>query len=173
MNVLILGSGQLARMMALSGAPLGIEVRAVDVSNHKVVNPIDKKVMDIHLETAIEAADAISVEFEHIPEPLLEQVNRSGKLMPSVKAIAAGADRVKEKALLDKLDIANCPYMIVDDATKLPQAVEQLGEKLIIKASRDGYDGYGQWRLSSKEQLPDIQQALAAVSYTHLRAHET
>ncbi|GAC05074.1 MAG: 5-(carboxyamino)imidazole ribonucleotide synthase [Paraglaciecola chathamensis] len=161
MNVLILGSGQLARMMALSGAPLGIEVRAVDVSNHKVVNPIDKKVMDIHLETAIEAADAISVEFEHIPEPLLEQVNRSGKLMPSVEAIAAGADRVKEKALLDKLDIANCPYMIVDDATKLPQAVEQLGERLIIKASRDGYDGYGQWRLSSKEQLPDIQQALA------------
>ena len=161
MNVLILGSGQLARMMALAGVPLGIEVRAVDVSNHKVVNPIDKQVLNIHLETAIEAADAISVEFEHIPEALLEQVNRSGKLMPSIEAIAAGADRVKEKALLDKLNIANCPYVIVDNVDQLDQAVETLGEKLIIKSSRDGYDGYGQWRLSSKDQLPEIKQALA------------
>ncbi|WP_339900582.1 5-(carboxyamino)imidazole ribonucleotide synthase [Paraglaciecola polaris] len=161
MNVLILGSGQLARMMALAGVPLGIEVSAVDVSNHKVVNPLDKKRLDIHLETAIEAADAISVEFEHIPEALLEQVNRSGKLMPSSESIAAGADRVKEKALLDKLNIANCPYVIVDDIAQLDQAVATLGETLIIKASRDGYDGYGQWRLSSKDQLPEIKQALA------------
>ncbi|WP_166424448.1 5-(carboxyamino)imidazole ribonucleotide synthase [Paraglaciecola sp. 20A4] len=161
MNVLILGSGQLARMMALAGVPLGIEVRAVDVSNLKVVNPIDKQVLNIHLETAIEAADAISAEFEHIPEALLEQVNRSGKLMPSIEAIAAGADRVKEKALLDKLNIANCPYVIVDNVAQLDQAVETLGEKLIIKSSRDGYDGYGQWRLSSKDQLPEIKQALA------------
>ena len=161
MNVLILGSGQLARMMALAGVPLGIEVRAVDVSNHKVVNPIDKQVLNIHLETAIEAADAISVEFEHIPEALLEQVNRSGKLMPSIEAIATGADRVKEKALLDKLNIANCPYVIVDNVAQLNQAIETLGEKLIIKSSRDGYDGYGQWRLSSKDQLPEIKQALA------------
>ena len=51
MNVLILGSGQLARMMALAGVPLGIEVRAVDVGTLKVVNPIDKKVMAIHLES--------------------------------------------------------------------------------------------------------------------------
>ena len=124
MNVLILGSGQLARMMALAGVPLGIEVRAVDVSNHKVVNPIDKQVLNIHLETAIEAADAISVEFEHIPEALLEQVNRSGKLMPSIEAIATGADRVKEKALLDKLNIANCPYVIVDNVAQLLNQAE-------------------------------------------------
>lgn len=161
MSILVLGSGQLARMMALAGYPLGLSVHAVDVADNKVVDPVTKNATNYSLETAIEEANAITVEFEHIPEPLLETVHASNKLKPSAEAILTGADRVREKKLLEKLGIANCPFSIVTDVEQLDAAVDKLGEKLIIKASRDGYDGYGQWRLQDKNKLPELKQHLS------------
>lgn len=161
MSILVLGSGQLARMMALAGYPLGLSVQAVDVADNKVVDPVTKNAINCSLETAIEEADAITVEFEHIPEPLLETVHASNKLKPSAEAILTGADRVREKKLLEKLDIPNCPFSIVTDVEQLDAAVDKLGEKLIIKASRDGYDGYGQWRLQDKDKLPELKNHLS------------
>ncbi|MDO6695720.1 5-(carboxyamino)imidazole ribonucleotide synthase [Aliiglaciecola sp. 3_MG-2023] len=161
MNVLIYGSGQLAQMMYLSAVPLGFKVNAVDVANHTVVDPISKMQLDISIEQAIQMADALTVEFEHVPEDLLEQAQSSGKLYPSMEAILTGADRVREKNVLEKLQINNSKHRIVTDIEQLDEAVVQLGEKLIIKASRDGYDGYGQWRLGSKDDLPALKQQLA------------
>jgi 5-(carboxyamino)imidazole ribonucleotide synthase len=161
MSILILGSGQLARMMALAAYPLGLDVAAVDVNTLKVVNPITKAVSDVSLDQAIESAQAISVEFEHIPQDLLDKVNASGKLKPSVESIMTGADRVKEKSLLSGLAIANCAYNIITHVDQLDSAVEKLGEKLIIKASRDGYDGYGQWRLTTGADLSELKAQLS------------
>jgi 5-(carboxyamino)imidazole ribonucleotide synthase len=161
MSILVLGSGQLARMMSLAAYPIGVSVQAVDVSNNKIVDPLTKQVINNSLERQIEEANSITVEFEHIPEVLLEIVHRSGKLKPSIEAILTGADRVREKKLLEKLGIDNCPFEIVTDVDQLDAAVEKLGEKLIIKASRDGYDGYGQWRLSKKADLAELKQKLS------------
>jgi 5-(carboxyamino)imidazole ribonucleotide synthase len=161
MNILILGSGQLARMMALAGYPLGLHVAAVDVNARNVVDPLTKIVSNKSLVQALNEADVISVEFEHIPQDLLDQVNATGKLMPSIESIMAGADRVREKSLLSSLNIANCPYKIITDVNQLDEAVVVLGEKLIIKASRDGYDGYGQWRMSNASQLVELKQQLS------------
>lgn len=160
MTVLILGAGQLARMLSLAGAPLGIQVWAVDVASEQVLEPVSKLHSSLTLAQAIEQAQVISVEFEHIPEPLLQRCAASGKLRPGIEAIRAGADRVKEKALLDSLGIANCTYQIIGNTVELPAAVNELGESLVIKASRDGYDGYGQWRLTSQADLPALQQQL-------------
>ncbi|MEP1446480.1 MAG: 5-(carboxyamino)imidazole ribonucleotide synthase [Paraglaciecola sp.] len=161
MSVLVLGSGQLARMMALAGYPLGISVQAVDVADNKVVDPVTKLIINNSLDRQIEEVNAITAEFEHIPEDLLELVHSSGKLKPSAEAILTGADRLREKKLLEKLAIANCPFEIVTEVDQLDAAVAKLGEKLIIKASRDGYDGYGQWRLQNKSELPALKETLS------------
>jgi 5-(carboxyamino)imidazole ribonucleotide synthase len=163
MSILVLGSGQLARMMALAGYPLGISVQALDVTDNKIVDPVTKQVINNTLDRLIEEVETITVEFEHIPEDLLELVHGSGKLKPSVEAILTGADRVREKKLLEKLAIINCPFEVVTDVEQLDTAVEKLGEKLIIKASRDGYDGYGQWRLHSRNELPELKQQLSTL----------
>lgn len=160
MNVLVYGGGQLARMMYLAGCPLGIHVRAVDVEKEQVISPISKTPSSISLDQAIEDADVITVEFEHIPEHLLKVAHETGKLRPGIEAILAGADRVREKELLDRLGIANCPHEIVADVEQLPGLLKSLGDKLILKASRDGYDGYGQWRIKSAADLPKIKDEL-------------
>lgn len=163
MQVLVYGSGQLAQMMYLEGCPLGIDVAAVDVSNQTVVHPVSKQLLDKPLNQAIDSADVLTVEFEHVPEDLLEQAERSGKLLPNIEAILVGADRVREKRLLSSLNIPNCEHAIVTDLDQLDECVATLGERLIIKASRDGYDGYGQWRLTNVEQLPDLKHQLATL----------
>jgi len=163
MQVLVYGAGQLAQMMYLAGAPLGIEVWAVDVSERTVVHPVSKKLSDMSLTQAIDAANVLTVEFEHVPEDLLDEADRTGKLYPSMEAILVGADRVREKKLLTSLGIPNCPHKIVTHVDQLDECVSLLGESLIIKASRDGYDGYGQWRLKSETGLDDIKQQLAGL----------
>lgn len=163
MQVLVYGAGQLARMMYLAGAPLGIEVWAVDVGPKTVVHPVSKEPANKTLAQAIDTADVLTVEFEHVPEDLLEEADRSGKLYPSLESILVGADRVREKKLLSSLGIPNCPYKIITHVDQLDACVEALGESLIIKASRDGYDGYGQWRLKSADELDDIKQKLSGL----------
>lgn len=129
MKVLVLGAGQLAQMMYLAAAPLGVEVMAVDVKDNTVVNPVSKRIHEFDLAFAIEEAKAITVEFEHIPEPLLSLVEASGKLMPNVLSIMAGADRVREKYLLAKHEIANCQHLIIDSVDQLDGIEKLLGEK--------------------------------------------
>lgn len=161
MKILIYGAGQLAQMMQLAAVPLGIQLRAVDVKTKTIVDPISKVALPLSLEQAIDEADGLSVEFEHVPEELLEQAHASSKLMPGIEAILTGADRVREKQVLSQLGIDNCAHKILTSIEQLDDAIEQLGESLIIKSSRDGYDGYGQWRLSSKSELPALKQQLA------------
>lgn len=163
MRVLCYGAGQLAQMMYLAGCPLGIEVMAVDVATDTVVHPVSKQPVEQSLADAIADADALTVEFEHVPERLLEQAESSGKLLPGMSSILIGADRVREKALLEKLAVPNCKHRIVTQLEELDQCVAELGEKLILKASRDGYDGYGQWRLGSKDELIELKKALSGL----------
>lgn len=166
MKVLVYGSGQLAQMMYLAAAPLGIEVQAVDVANETVVNPVNKSGINISLNDAIEQADALTVEFEHVPEHLLIQADKSGKLFPNIDSILAGADRVKEKKLLEKVGIANCKHEIINDVAQLDGIESRLGPRIIFKASRDGYDGYGQWRLTEENTLTELLEIFSALDLT-------
>lgn len=161
--MLVYGAGQLAQMMYLAAAPLGIIVSAVDVVTETVVNPLSKKATGVSLSTAIHDADAITVEFEHVPEHLLFDAQKSGKLYPNVTSILAGADRVREKALLGKNNIPNCEYLIISHVDQLDDVVARLGEKVIFKASRDGYDGYGQWRIGAASELSGLRKAFLSL----------
>ena len=163
MRVVVYGAGPLAQMMYLAGSPLGIDVQAVDVNNDTVVHPVSKTPLDTTLEQALEAADALTVEFEHVPERLLEQAAQTNKLMPNIDSILVGADRVREKKLLEKMGVANCDHRIVTHLDQLDDCVTALGSKLILKASRDGYDGYGQWRLADEADLPELKNALTGL----------
>ena len=161
MNVLVYGSGQLARMMYLAGSPLNINVQAVDVASNNIVNPVTKRNLKLSLDTAIDNADVLTVEFEHVPEALLEQAEQSGKLFPNMRSILVGADRVREKQLLALAGIPNCEHEIITDIAQLTGITERLSDKIIFKSSRDGYDGYGQWRISNADGLTELAEVFS------------
>ena len=99
MNILILGAGQLARMMSLAGAPLDLNVVAYDVGSEKIIHPLTGEVHNSTLQQAIDNADAITAEFEHIPDDVLTLCCQSNKFYPGKAAIKTGGDRALEKVL--------------------------------------------------------------------------
>ena len=66
MHVLVLGSGPTCTYDVI-GAPLNIEISAFDVNSKNVFIPLTQAVIGHGLEQAIEKADVITAEFEHIP----------------------------------------------------------------------------------------------------------
>ncbi|MGB1297478.1 MAG: 5-(carboxyamino)imidazole ribonucleotide synthase [Psychrobium sp.] len=158
MNVLVLGAGQLARMMALSIKPLNIEVLAYDVGSMQVVNPLAPQHPVCDLAAGIERADVITAEFEHVAHDVLALCEASGKLKPSAQAIKIGGDRRLEKALLTTCDAANAKHHIISSEQDFQTAIEALSLPIILKSALEGYDGKGQWRLKSKEDAAAIWQ---------------
>lgn len=162
MNVLVMGAGQLARMMALAGAPLNLKVTAYDVNSAKVQHPVTGEVYPLTLEQAVAAADVVSSEFEHIPYPVQAVCEASGKFLPNSTAIKAGGDRRQEKALLDQAGVANAAYRIIHTESEFYAAIEQLGLPLVLKSALAGYDGKGQWRLKQPADAADVWADIAA-----------
>ncbi len=173
MTILILGAGQLARMMSLAGAPLNLNVVAYDVGSQKIVHPLTGEVYSTTLEQAIANADAITAEFEHIPDDVLTLCCNSNKFYPGKAAIKTGGDRQIEKALLDKTAVACAPYQLITEKAHLELAVKNLGKPLVIKTCQAGYDGKGQWRLKSDDQIDEIwaQMSDFIASGTELAPH--
>lgn len=169
MNVLVMGAGQLARMMALAGAPLNLKVSAYDVNSAKVQHPVTGEVYPLTLEQAVAAADVVTSEFEHIPYPVQDVCQASGKFLPDSRAIKAGGDRRQEKALLDAAGVANAGYRIVATEAEFYAAIDALGLPLVLKSALAGYDGKGQWRLKTKEDAAaiwaDIESFMAGADH--------
>lgn len=170
MKVLVLGAGQLARMMSLAGTPLNLKVSAYDVNSDTIVDPVTQQQLGTGLAQAIANADVITSEFEHIPYPVQELCQQSGKFLPNSTAIKAGGDRRQEKQLLDKAGVSNAAYKIVVTEQDFYQAIEQLGLPLVLKSALAGYDGKGQWRLKTQADAQavwaDIQQFMAGADHT-------
>ncbi|MGF1722782.1 5-(carboxyamino)imidazole ribonucleotide synthase [Vibrio kyushuensis] len=161
MHVLVLGAGQLARMMSLAGAPLNIEISAFDVNSEDIVHPLTQAVIGHGLDNAIAQADVITAEFEHIPHDVLDVCEKSGKFLPSTEAIKAGGDRRIEKALLDDAQVKNAPYYIINTREDFDAAIAHVKLPMVLKSALGGYDGKGQWRLKSLDCVETVWQEMA------------
>lgn len=160
-HVLVLGAGQLARMMSLAGAPLNIQISAFDVRSENIVHPLTLEVLGNGLEQAVAHADVITAEFEHIPHDVLTVCEKSGKFLPSTEAIKAGGDRRIEKALLDNAGVKNAKYAVINTRADFDAAIEHVGLPMVLKSALGGYDGKGQWRLKSLDNVDAIWTEMA------------
>ena len=141
MKVLVLGAGQLARMMALASKPLNIDVKAYDVGSNRVVDPLSLSVDYGDLDQGIADADFITAEFEHISHDVLALCEQSGKLFPSSQAIKTGGDRRLEKTLLEQTHVTNAKHKVVANKADFDSAIASLSfasyhEKCISRIRR-------------------------------------
>lgn len=176
MHVLVLGAGQLARMMSLAGAPLNIQISAFDVLSGNVVHPLTQAVLGHGLEYAVDQADVITAEFEHIPHDVLDVCEQSGKFLPSTEAIKAGGDRRLEKSLLDQAGVKNAKYFVINTREDFTAAIKHVGVPMVLKSALGGYDGKGQWRLKKQDDAdaiwPEMQACIEATATQAIVAEE-
>lgn len=153
----MLGAGQLARMMAIAGGSLNLQLLAFDINTEQVIHPLSGMVSDKTIDEAIHWSDVITAEFEHVPHNILEHCESSGKLLPSAQNIKIGGDRRLEKKALDFAKLKNAPYCEINCREDIDKAIKQLGGlPLVFKSALGGYDGKGQWILKNQESINNL-----------------
>ncbi len=154
----ILGGGQLARMMAIAGAPLGLRFRVVDTVKDACASQVAPLVCaDYNDFDAItrfsEGIDVATFDFENVPADTAMFLAARVPVFPNPQALAVAQDRLEEKQLFRRLGMATPEFKTVDSREDLEAGVGKVGFPAILKTRRLGYDGKGQIRLKSPDDL--------------------
>jgi len=165
MKVGILGGGQLARMMAQAGLPLGCEFRFLDPKPDACAGQLGPLITaDWNDEAALgrlSECERITCDFENVPAAVLQRLAESGHpVRPAANAFAAAQDRLSEKRLFESLGIEVAPFAPVSGRTGLLEALERIGYPALLKTRRMGYDGKGQYLIRSQKDLEPAWSAL-------------
>lgn len=167
LKVGILGGGQLARMLALSGFARGLEVHALSE------NPTDPVAQVSHfwvqgspdnqadLVSFSKHLDLLTFESEFFNAAGIEKSlgRHKKKLFPSTKCMSMIQDRAKQKVLLDDFGIPTAPFIVVHEPEDLISSLKVFGP-MVLKKRQGGYDGNGTWVLRNPNQIAKIDKKL-------------
>lgn len=159
MKIGVLGGGQLGRMMALAGYPLGLEFVFFDPSPEACARQLGEHLKSDYSDPAALARFCASVrcatyEFENIPVSIAERIAASVPLRPGTAALRASQDRLTEKKLFQQLGIDVARYLQIDSEQGLADAAAKIGCPTILKSRRMGYDGKGQTAIATEADFP-------------------
>jgi 5-(carboxyamino)imidazole ribonucleotide synthase len=167
MTVGIVGAGQLGRMLALAGYPLGLDFLFLDPAQDPPAaalaphlrGPFD----DIQLLRKLaHGCEVLTFDWENVSVAALRAV-KGVRICPPLAALAASQDRVSEKRLFERLRIPTTRWRAVTTRAQLERAVREVGLPGVLKTRRLGYDGKGQAVLRSGADSERAWQELGAV----------
>lgn len=163
MIVGIVGAGQLARMMALAGIPLGMRFVFLDPAKDSCAAGLGEHLCGAYddpglLAQLAERADVVTYEFENVPAASIEFLSTHVPVFPSAIALATSRDRLREKSMFRELGIATPAFAAVGSLEELRHAVAEIGLPAVLKTRTLGYDGKGQAVL---REAADIEAAWA------------
>ena len=149
MTIGIVGGGQLGRMLALAGYPLGQDFlfldRSADTPAGQVAPSLVGEFTDRKLLRALAArSEVITFDWENVSLEGLRALGRAARIAPPLAALAASQDRIAEKKLFARLDIPTTRYAAVSSVATLVRALRDVGLPGVLKTRRLGYDGKGQ-----------------------------
>jgi 5-(carboxyamino)imidazole ribonucleotide synthase len=169
MTIGVLGAGQLGRMLALAGYPLGLDFvfldRAADAPAGQIAPLLCGEFTDAErLAELGTRADVVTFDWENVPLEALHTLARYCPVRPGFKALASAQDRVSEKQLFERLGIPTTRWRAVGTRAELARAVEEIGLPGVLKTRRMGYDGKGQLVLRSRRALDAAWARLGAAA---------
>ncbi|MDR7098083.1 5-(carboxyamino)imidazole ribonucleotide synthase [Lysobacter niabensis] len=167
----ILGGGQLARMMALSGAPLGLRFLVMDTVADACAGQFAPLIVgDWRDEKALgefaSRVDVTTFDFENVPAESAQWLAERVPVFPQPRALAVAQDRLAEKTLFRELGIPVPEFAAIASREDLDSAIAQLGTPCILKTRRLGYDGKGQFRIKTPADAVAAWDALGAQATT-------
>ena len=166
----VLGGGQLGNYFVLAAKNMGYQTAVLDPDPHApagvnadihIVAPFDD--LDA-LNQLASLCSAVTVEFENPPVTALEHLAQHVIVRPSASAVAIAQHRRAEKQFCQSIGLSVAPYEVLetqDDAARITSNgvaqthLDPFSTPLIMKTSRNGYDGKGQQII---EQLSDTME---------------
>ncbi len=159
-NLGIIGGGQLGSMLSEAAKKLNIksiiycndiDAPAQNFCEHFIYGDYNDK---NKIQEFLNQVDLITYEFENIPFETLYEINKIKKVIPKPSINKLIQHRLTEKDFINKLNIRTTKYASVERKTD----IEALGDFLpgILKTTTLGYDGKGQYRIKSKQDLNSL-----------------
>src|SRR6202049_2582378 len=153
-------------MLALAGYPLGLRFRFLDPSPEARVGRIAQRVTaefddKAALEKFASGLELVTYEFENVPVAATRSLAERVRVFPPPAALEVAQDRLKEKALFRKLGIATTEFWPDHNLKSLDAAVVAIGLPAVLKTTRFGYDGKGQWTLRTAADVDKLKDEIA------------
>ena len=160
----ILGGGQLGRMLAIAGAPMGVRVHSLDPNPASpasiVAIPTEGSFQDAADVIAFaKDCDVVTVEIEHIDVAALRELEKAGvDVQPCSDTLAIIQDKFAQKEHFQKAGVPLGPFQSVESEEQLAAAAKAFGFPLMLKSRRMAYDGKGN---AVARTEADVKEAVA------------
>ena len=155
----LVGGGQLGRMFTIAARNMDYRVTVLDPDplspaaefasghlNTAYTHPVS-------LEEMAMTCAAITTEFENAPAEALIELARRTSVRPSGHAVAVAQDRTIEKAFFASNGFPVGPYAVIQSGADVDTALRTVTFPAVLKTARFGYDGKGQARIATREEL--------------------
>jgi 5-(carboxyamino)imidazole ribonucleotide synthase len=162
----VLGSGQLGRMFAIAARRLGYRVRTFSPDYDTPTG----QVADVEVTASYDDLEAVAAfarkvkvitfEFENVPAAAAEVCSQYCPVRPAHSVLHTTQQRLREKTFLSSHGFPVAPFQPVRSVEDLREAVARLGLPAILKTTDFGYDGKGQFRLTSADQIDAAWQGI-------------
>lgn len=155
----ILGGGQLGRMSVLAGRRMGYRFHVYDPEPTACAAPVADVFVnaafedEAALEVFASQVDVVTLEFENIPIEVLQRLEWNLPVRPDSRVLGVCQNREAEKCYLRDRGFPCAPFAVVDSLDELKKAFAGIGKAAVLKTARFGYDGKGQYKLNSKDDL--------------------
>jgi 5-(carboxyamino)imidazole ribonucleotide synthase len=154
----ILGGGQLARMLALAGHPLGERFAALDPSSEAGVRHLSHLIVESYedpaaLDWLAEHCDVVTHEFERVPASSARRIAARTPVHPNAEVLEVAQDRLSEKELFARIGLDTPAFATASSRAELDVAVSSVGVPAVVKTRREGYDGKGQFVVGSRAEI--------------------
>jgi 5-(carboxyamino)imidazole ribonucleotide synthase len=145
----IIGAGQLGRMLALAGHPLGVRCRFFDPQPRPPAAAVGEHVRAAYDDRAAlrrfaSRVDVVTFEHENVPVEALHAVASLVQVHPAPPVLDETQDRWRERHLLHRLGLPTAVSVPADTAAEIARTLDTVGLPAILKQRRAGYDGRGQ-----------------------------
>ena len=162
----MLGGGQLGRMFTIAARTMGYEVVVLDpdkespagklATTHICADYSDQAALD----QISKNCDVVTTEFENVPASTLEALAKTGPVRPGAKAISIAQDRIQEKNFLKNNGFFTAPFAVINSLEDLKNNISEIGTPAILKVSRFGYDGKGQFGINVESDIENAWETL-------------
>ncbi|WP_312602487.1 5-(carboxyamino)imidazole ribonucleotide synthase [Pseudomonas luteola] len=163
MKIGVIGGGQLGRMLALAGTPLGMDFAFLDPAPDACAAALGEHIRadysdQDHLRQLADEVDLVTFEFESVTAETVAFLSQFVPVFPSAEALRIARDRWFEKTMFKDLGIPTPEFADIQSQADLDAAAARIGLPAVMKTRTLGYDGKGQKVLRSQA---DVEGAFA------------
>jgi 5-(carboxyamino)imidazole ribonucleotide synthase len=164
----VLGGGQLGRMLALAGIPMGYKFIALEpVGDSPMAQAAGRQITAAYDDLAAARklagiADVITYEFENVDAGVAALLAEEAYVPQGHELLFTTQHRLREKRAIEAAGVPVAPYAAVQSAAQLAEAVARIGVPSVLKTVTGGYDGKGQVVIRAAEEAEAAYAALGA-----------